>query len=241
MNEPALALRQVHAGYDGREVLRGLSLSVPQGVSLCLVGPNGSGKSTVINAVLGLCEVNHGSIVVSGRDVTRMAPATRMRAAAIACVMQESSIFPAMTIEQNLRLGGYRMSSAAEARDEAARLLARYPVLGRRRHQLAHVLSGGERRLLEVVRALMMKPSLLLVDEPSIGLDAHATEMVFSLFADLRAGGITIVLVEQNLRAGLGFAELGCIIAGGQVVTVAPSAAVLGGSDPRHAFLEGLT
>lgn len=241
MSAASLTLRDVHAGYDGCEVLRGVNLAVEAGASVCLVGPNGSGKSTVINAVLGLCEVTSGTVEVDGRDTASVPPASRPEWGRIACVTQDSSIFPAMTVEQNLRLGGYRMKNAAQAREAAAQLLARYPALGRRRDELAHVLSGGERRLLEVLRALMMNPSLLLADEPSIGLDAHATDVVFDLFADMRNAGITIVLVEQNLRTGLGFAETGCLVVDGRIVSTAPASTLLGSAALRRAFFEGLT
>lgn len=236
---PVLSLEGVVGGYDGRPVLHGVDLTVPSGGAVCLVGPNGSGKSTLLNAILGLCEVSAGRIVVQGQDIAGIPAARRMQALGLACVPQESSVFPALTVEQNLRLGLYHAPRAAQAKAEAARLLDQYPALGRRRHELAHVLSGGERRLLEVVRAMMTNPAVLLVDEPSIGLDTTATETVFSLFASMRRDrGIAVLVAEQNLRAGLGFAETGCVLVSGRIVATMPSSELLAGSALRRYFLE---
>src|SRR6185437_1458066 len=138
--------------------------------SLCLIGPNGAGKSTVLHSIFGFTRITGGTIRLGGKDVTRIAPAAKISRAGIAYILQDSSVFPDMTVEENLWMGGYRMARSASAREAAERIFGKYPRLAARRRTRAGALSGGERRLLEITRALVMDPEVLLVDEPSIGL-----------------------------------------------------------------------
>jgi branched-chain amino acid transport system ATP-binding protein len=217
----------VVADYGAQPVLHGVDLCLEDGQALCIVGPNGSGKSTVLRAIYGLAHVRAGRVMVDGVDVTHLPAGERLRRTRMAYVLQESSIFPDMTVEQNLRLGGHLMAPARAARDAAARLLDEYPTLAALGRQRAGTLSGGERRLLEIVRSLIMDPLILLADEPTIGLAPQAVESVFALFDTLRQRGKSILLVEQNTRAGLGFADLGCVLVAGQVVRTGPAKALL--------------
>ncbi|MCE9649159.1 MAG: ABC transporter ATP-binding protein [Parvibaculum sp.] len=230
--EPLLELRDLHAGYGAMDILHGVDLAVARGKSLCLVGPNGAGKSTVLHSIFGFTKIKAGAIVVSGRDVTGLTPSAKLKNAGIAYILQDNSIFPDMTVEENLLMGGYLLADRAKAREATERVFARYERLAKRRRERAGVLSGGERRLLEISRALIMDPQVLLVDEPSIGLEPRMIDMVFEILTDLRdTQGKTIVMVEQNARRGLEFADIGYVMVAGRVALAAPGASLL--NDPQ--------
>ncbi|WP_427312347.1 ABC transporter ATP-binding protein [Cupriavidus sp. H39] len=215
---PMVAMDNVVAGYGGMEILHGFSLRVARGGSLCLIGPNGAGKSTVLRAIYGLARVMSGTIAVAGAQVVHLHAEQKLRQAGVAYVLQESSIFPDMTVEENLLMGGYLMPHPRDAAAAAERIFRQHGVLAQRRGQRASVLSGGERRLLEILRALMMDPAVLLVDEPSIGLEPRYIDLVFELLGQLQhEAGKTIILVEQNARKGLAFADLGYVLVAGQL------------------------
>ncbi|AGW88600.1 ABC transporter ATP-binding protein [Cupriavidus sp. DF5525] len=215
---PMVAVDNLVAGYGGMEILHGFSLRVARGSSLCLIGPNGAGKSTVLRAIYGLARVMSGTIAVAGAPVTHLRAEQKLRQAGVAYVLQEGSIFPDMTVEENLLMGGYLMRHPRDAAAAAERIFQRHGALAQRRGQRASVLSGGERRLLEISRALMMDPAVLLVDEPSIGLEPRYVDLVFELLRQLQQDeGKTILLVEQNARKGLAFADLGYVLVAGQL------------------------
>lgn len=230
--DPILELRDLYAGYGAMDILHGVDLAVGRGRSLCLVGPNGAGKSTVLHSIFGFTKIKAGEIVALGRDITHLSPSAKLKDAKIAYILQDNSIFPDMTVEENLLMGGYLLADRAKAREAAERVFAHYDRLARRRSERAGVLSGGERRLLEISRALIMDPQVLLVDEPSIGLEPRMIDMVFEILADLcDAQGKTIVMVEQNARRGLEFADVGYVMVAGRVALAAPGAALL--DDPQ--------
>jgi branched-chain amino acid transport system ATP-binding protein len=218
--ELRLRIDGLDAGYGRTEILHGVDLRLAAGQSLCLVGPNGAGKSTVLNAVFGLADVRGGTITVEGRTIdARLAAAERLARCGIAYVLQEGSIFPDLSVERNLRLGAYLLTERAKVDALVEAIFQQYPRLADRRRAQARVLSGGERRLLEIARALMMRPRLLLIDEPSIGLEPRAVVQVFEMLRALQVSeGLSILLVEQNIRQGLGFADIGYVLAGGRVV-----------------------
>jgi len=221
--DPALGVEGLVAGYGRREVLHGVDLRLGKGQSICVIGPNGAGKSTLLHSICGLTDIRAGRVRVGGRDMPRSSPSARLRDGHIAYVMQDSSVFPDMTVDQNLMLGGYLLPSRAEARAAAERIFDRYPQLAPRRNSPARVLSGGERRLLELGRALIMRPRVLLVDEPSIGLAIRYIDLVFDILRDLqRREGISILMVEQNAAKGLEFADVGYVMVAGQVALVGP-------------------
>ena len=217
---PRLRIDRLHAGYGRAEILDGFSLRLGAGQSLCLIGPNGAGKSTVLNAVFGLADVRAGSITIDGHAVApKLHAAERLARFGLAYVLQESSVFPDLSVEQNLRLGAYLLRDAARVTALVDVVLTRHPRLAERRHAQARVLSGGERRLLEISRAPMLRPRLLLIDEPSIGLEPHAVAQVFEMLeARQHADGLSILMVEQNVRQGLAFADLGYALVGGRLV-----------------------
>ena len=236
--EPAIDIGGLRAGYGRMEILHGIDLVAGQGQSLCLIGPNGAGKSTVLHAIFGFADVMAGSIQVGTHDVTRLASSRRLADAGIAYVLQDNSVFPDMTVEENLLMGGFLLDRRATAKQAAERVFDRYDRLAQRRHRRAGVLSGGERRLLEISRALIMEPDVLLVDEPSIGLEPRFIDMVFEILADLqRRDGKTIVMVEQNAKKGLEFADIGYVLVSGRLAMAGPGDALLEDPEVGRLFL----
>ena len=237
---PLVAVDGLVAGYGAMEILHGIDLRLGAGQSLCLIGPNGAGKSTVLHSLYGFTTIGAGRIAVGGQDVTRLRPNAHLKDAGIAYVLQDNSIFPEMTVEENLWMGGYLMADAAEASRAADAIFDKYPRLAERRRQRAVVLSGGERRLLEISRALMMRPRLLLVDEPSIGLEPRYIDMVFEILDDLqRKEGKTIILVEQNAKKGLAFADIGYVLVAGRIALAGRSGELLDNPEVGRLFLGG--
>ena len=222
------------------QILHDFNLRVGKGQSLCLIGPNGAGKSTVLHSIFGFTNIFSGSIVVGGSDVTRLSPQQKLRSAGIAYILQDKSVFPGMTVEENLLMGGFLKDKPAEAKAAAERVFDKYDRLAARRNKPAGVLSGGERRLLEISRALVMEPEVLLVDEPSIGLEPRFIDMVFEILGDLqRFDGKTIVMVEQNAKKGLEFADLGYVLVSGETALAGPGTELLENPEVGRLFLGG--
>jgi branched-chain amino acid transport system ATP-binding protein len=238
--ETVVAVNNLVAGYSSMEILHDFSLRVGARQSLCLVGPNGAGKSTVLHSIYGFTRILSGTIVVNGDDVTRLPANEKLKIAGIAYILQDNSVFPNMTVEENLLMGGFLMAHAHEAQEAAERVFEKYPRLAERRTRLAAVLSGGERRLLEIARGIMMNPSVLLVDEPSIGLEPRFIEMVFEILKELQQeGGKTIILVEQNAKKGLEFADIGYVLVSGRVAMAGRGTDLLGNPEVGRLFLGG--
>ena len=238
--EPFLQLDALRAGYGKMEILHGIDLAVGKGQSLCLIGPNGAGKSTILHAIFGFCTVFSGRIVTGDRDVASLNSSQKLKEAGIAYILQDKSVFPGMTVEENLWMGGYLMDQPAEAKKAAERVFDKYPRLAERRKHQAKVLSGGERRLLEISRALVMNPDILLVDEPSIGLEPRFIDMVFEILDDLQhAEGKTILMVEQNAKKGLEFADIGYVLVSGELAIAGKGDDLLANPDVGRLFLGG--
>jgi branched-chain amino acid transport system ATP-binding protein len=228
------------AGYGKMEILHDLNLRLGKGQSLCLIGPNGAGKSTILHSIYGFTNIGGGHITIGGDDVTDLTPNDKLKNAGIAYILQDNSVFPDMTVEENLLMGGYLLPDMAEAKRAADRVFEKYGRLAERRNQRAGVLSGGERRLLEISRALIMDPELLLVDEPSIGLEPRFIDMVFEILDDLQnKDGKTIIMVEQNAKKGLEFADIGYVLVSGELAMADSGDALLGNSDVGRLFLGG--
>ncbi|MGH8714854.1 MAG: ABC transporter ATP-binding protein [Casimicrobiaceae bacterium] len=238
--EPIVAIDGLVAGYGKMEVLHGFNLRVGAGQSLCLIGPNGAGKSTVLHSVFGFTRIMAGSIRVAGRDVTRIAASEKLRTAGVAYILQDNSVFPDMTVEENLLLGGFLKDHSRDARRATERIFDKYARLAARRRQRAGVLSGGERRLLEISRALVMDPAVLLVDEPSIGLEPRFIDTVFDILRDLQqVEGKTIIMVEQNAKKGLEFADIGYVLVSGRLALAGTGAETLANPEVGRLFLGG--
>ncbi len=235
-----LTVDHLRSGYGPMEILHDFSLHVGKGQSLCLIGPNGAGKSTVLHSIFGFADVTDGSIKVNGREVTKLSSNEKLSQAGIAYILQDNSVFPEMTVEENLWMGGFLKRSKAKSHAAADKIFAKYARLAERRHQPAKVLSGGERRLLEISRALVMEPDVLLVDEPSIGLEPRFIDMVFEILDDLQhSEGKTIVMVEQNAKKGLDFADIGYVLVSGQLAKAGRGSDLLEDPDVARLFLGG--
>ena len=242
--DPFVKIEGLRAGYGKMEILHDFDLQVGERQSLCLIGPNGAGKSTVLHSIFGFTNIFSGSITIGAgagaRDITSLSPNQKLREAGIAYILQDKSVFPAMTVEENLWMGGYLMDKPALAKQKAEEIFEKYPRLAERRNKPAGVLSGGERRLLEISRALVMDPHLLLVDEPSIGLEPRFIDMVFEILHDLQhIDGKTIIMVEQNAKKGLEFADIGYVLVSGELAMADMGDTLLANPDVGRLFLGG--
>jgi len=242
--KPYVLIEGLSAGYGKMEILHDFHLEVARGQSLCLIGPNGAGKSTILHSIFGFTRIFGGRILVgegsSQKDITRLSASQKLREAGIAYILQDKSVFPEMTVEENLWMGGYLLDKPSIAKERAEKVFAKYERLAARRKHPAKVLSGGERRLLEISRALVMEPEVLLVDEPSIGLEPRFIDMVFDILTDLQKGeGKTIIMVEQNAKRGLEFADLGYVLVTGQIAMADTGDALLANPDVGRLFLGG--
>jgi branched-chain amino acid transport system ATP-binding protein len=237
--EPILRIDGLVAGYGRMEILHGVDLRVARAQALCLIGPNGAGKSTVLHAVYGFARIEAGRVHVKGRDVTHVQPEEKLRTAGVAYVLQGDSVFRDMTVEENLWLGGYLLD-VREAKARAEAVFERHERLRARRRERAGTLSGGERRLLEIFRALVMRPEVLLVDEPSIGLEPRSIDLVFETLHRLREDEeTTILLVEQNAKKGLEFADVGYVLVDGRVALAGAGRELLRHEEVGRLFLGG--
>jgi branched-chain amino acid transport system ATP-binding protein len=231
-----LRLEGVHAGYGYGDVLRGIDLTANATEITCLIGPNGAGKSTVLRAVSGLLRPRRGSILLDGQEIGGLSP-RRLLDLGVVHVPQERSLFPLMTVWENLLMGGFVRRDRAGVRRRAEEIAARFPLIDERRRERAGSLSGGEQKQLEIARALMLDPKVLLIDEPSIGLAPRARGEVFNTFAALADGGWTILLVEQNARSGLAVAHHGAVLDGGVVKLAAPASQLLSSPEVGKLYL----
>ena len=234
-----LRVRSLRAGYGGVEVLKGVSLHVDPGEIVAIVGANGAGKSTLLNVVAGLMKPWSGSVAFGGREIAGEAAET---VAGRGCVLvpEGRQIFPGLSVHDNLLLGGWlrvRSSGRRAVEREIGAMEALFPVLAERRMQAAGTLSGGEQQMLAIARALMGRPSLLLLDEPSIGLAPLVVRSIFAVVAGLRNEGRTIMLVEQNARAALAVADRGYVMETGQVVLEGTAAELSANRDVQRAYL----
>jgi len=236
-SRPLLDVRGLHAGYRGVDILHGVDLSVAEGEIVCVVGPNGSGKSTVFKALYGMIDVSQGSVLFDGKDITSAGP-QELLATGIALVPQQPAIFPGMTVYENIELGMYLERDKTKTRARVDEVFELFPKLAARRKQLAGTLSGGERRALEIGRSLMLRPKLVLMDEPSVGLSPVLVREVFEQLRSLRdAAGLTFLLIEQNAKSGLELSDRGYVIERGRVTHTGSGAELLADDEVRRAFL----
>ncbi len=236
--EPLLTIEGLRAGYGKMQILHEFDLQVGVEQSLCIIGPNGAGKSTVLHSIYGFTNIMGGNIKMGGSDITGMSPNQKLKRAGIAYILQDNSVFPDMTVEENMLMGGFLKDKPSQAWEAAEKVLQKYTRLSERRKQKAGVLSGGERRLLEISRALIMEPEVLLVDEPSIGLEPRFIQMVFEILDDLQnTEGKTIVMVEQNAKKGLEFADIGYVLVSGHLAMAGTGDELLENPEVGRLFL----
>ena len=238
VDEEILRFEDVVAGYGRETILHGLSFAVRRGAITTVIGPNGAGKSTAFKAAFGMLPVRAGRIALDGREITNHSP-RMLIAAGICYVPQGRNIFPELSVLHNLELGG---AAAPRGFDLAPRMEAamdRFPVLRRKARQQASTLSGGEQKMLEVARGLMLQPKLMLIDEPSIGLSPILVEELFGLLRELREGGITVLMIEQNAKRALESSDFGIVLELGRTRMADRAQSIL--ADPRigQLFLGG--
>jgi branched-chain amino acid transport system ATP-binding protein len=210
-----LEMTNVHTGYGKIKILRGVSLKVAAGQVVSIIGPNGAGKSTMFKTLFGLLRVNDGKISFAGKDVTNRPPAHLLRAG-IAFVPQGRNVFPLMTVDQNIRLGAYIRKSDQTLEDDIAHVYDTFPMLKAAKTKRAADLSGGQQQMLEMGRALLLKPKLLLLDEPTLGLAPIVFKEIFRMIEALREQGQTILMVEQNASQALDISDYAYVLELGQ-------------------------
>lgn len=226
-----LEVENIRAGYgDGPDILKGLSVEIEQGKTYCIIGPNGAGKSTLLKAICGLLHPREGNVTFRGDVLNKMRTDEILRKG-ISFVPQDRSLFPDMTVKENLRMGGYILESRKEVEERINEVLAMFPILKERSSQQAKTLSGGQQQMLAIGRALVLRPEVIMLDEPSLGLAPKIVQFIFDNIAKLKDAGMTIILVEQNARKGLESSDWGCVLDLGVNRFEGPSDSIL--NDPR--------
>jgi branched-chain amino acid transport system ATP-binding protein len=231
-----LELQGIGAGYGGGEILLGVDLLVQEGSLTCIVGPNGAGKSTLLRVVSGLLRPSRGSIQFRGESIAGLSPRAILDRG-IVQVPQERSLFPTMTVWENVRLGAYTVRDRGLVERRLEAVCQTFPIVRERRHEPAASLSGGQQKIVEFARALMLDPSLLILDEPSMGLDPKTRSLVFSTIRDMNQAGHTLLLVEQNARSGLGIASHGVVMESGRIRLEGPGPDVLNNPEIGRLYL----
>jgi branched-chain amino acid transport system ATP-binding protein len=225
-----LQLREVHIGYGGIRAVKGISLSVNQGELVTLIGANGAGKTTTLKAICGLLKPTAGDIQYDGQSLVGRAP-HQIAKQGMSLVPEGRGVFPGLTIEENLAMGAYNRRDAAAIAGDVEIAYTRFPRLKERAKQTAGTLSGGEQQMLAISRALMSRPKLLLLDEPSMGLAPIMVQKIFSVVREVAATGVTILLIEQNAKLALQVSHRAYVMDGGLITLEGASSALL--SDPR--------
>jgi branched-chain amino acid transport system ATP-binding protein len=231
-----LEVQGLDVGYGATAVLHGVSIAVAEGESVAVIGANGAGKSTLLRAISGLLEPRQGVIRFAGTPLGRL-PAFRVAALGIAHVPEGRRVFPEMSVQENLELGAYLPGPKARRRETLAWVYGIFPRLAERRSQQAGTLSGGEQQMLAIGRGLMLRPRLLMLDEPSLGLAPIVVDATFEKIDEVHRQGIGILLVEQNVPRALGLAERGYVLEGGRVVLAGPSATLRDDAHVKVAYL----
>jgi branched-chain amino acid transport system ATP-binding protein len=234
MSDPILTVTDLRVSYGRVEAVRGVSFTADQGSLVTLVGANGAGKSSVINAVAGMLRPAGGRITFEGSDVTRT-PAHKLVARGLVQVPEGRQILSTLTIEENLRMGAWHTGKTAQGSIDA--MYDRFPVLAQRRALPAGALSGGEQQMLAIARALVARPTVMLMDEPSMGLAPKIVDEVFRVIEEIRASGTTVVLVEQNARRALRAADHGYVLQTGSIVHSGPASELLADERIVEAYL----
>lgn len=214
---PLLSVKSIATAYDRIDVIHDLSLELEEGKITCILGANGAGKSTLIRSILGLTPPNRGDITFDGQSLLGL-PTHKVIAQGIACIPEGRKIFPKMSVAENLRVGAYQVSDAAEIARRADQIYELFPRLKERREQLAGTMSGGEQAMVSIGRGLMAKPRLLIIDEPSLGLSPLYVKENFRIIADINQLGISVLLVEQNVHQTLAISHYGFVLSQGRMV-----------------------
>jgi branched-chain amino acid transport system ATP-binding protein len=232
-----LSVEQVVAGYSAAdEILKGIDLTLDQGQAIAIIGPNGAGKSTLLKVIAGILTPSRGRVRLREREIQGLAP-RRVSELGVAFVPQEHNIFPTMSVVENLEMGGYL--DARRAKANIAEMLERFPMLQEKRRQAARTLSGGQRQILAMAMALMVEPTVLLLDEPSAGLAPLAAESLFESIRRINDEGLSIIMVEQNALEALAIADQGYILVDGRNSMTGPAKSLAEDPEVRRIFLGG--
>ncbi|MCC7327039.1 MAG: ABC transporter ATP-binding protein [Burkholderiales bacterium] len=235
-NDALLSLSKLQVAYGGIHAVKGIDLEVRRGELVCLIGANGAGKTTTLKGICGLLPVKAGSIHYAGSDVTGK-PAFRLVRSGLAMVPEGRGVFGALTIEENLVMGAYIRNDADGIKADIARVYHLFPRLKERRRQTAGTLSGGEQQMLAMGRAMMSRPKLLLLDEPSMGLAPLMVQKVFETILTISAEGVTILLIEQNARLALEVSRRGYVMESGEITLEGEASSLLDDPKVRAAYL----
>jgi branched-chain amino acid transport system ATP-binding protein len=236
MTQPLLEIKNLSVFYDAIQALRGVSLKVPKGSIACLIGANGAGKSTVLRAISGLKRPATGEILFNGQNTTTLAPHELVGMGIVQCP-EGRGVFPNLTVEENLDLGAYLRHDRAEIQGDLERVYGLFPRLKERQKQMAGTLSGGEQQMLAIGRALMARPQLLLLDEPSLGLAPQVIELIFETIEKINREGTTILLVEQNAQLALEASQTAYVLETGSILMEGEAAQILQNPKVKKAYL----
>lgn len=231
-----LTLKSIQTGYGRLPVLKGISLHVRPGEVVTLIGGNGAGKSTTLRAIAGLLRLWRGSLVFDGHDLTRLPP-EKIVSLGLALVPEGRRVFPTLSVQANLELGAFHRLDKKQVRRDLEEVKERFPILRERARQPAGTLSGGEQQILAIGRALMARPKLLMLDEPSMGLAPRMVAQVYDILRELKAAGTTILLVEQNARAALKLADRGYVMETGRIILEGPAAELQEDPEVQRSYL----
>ena len=238
MAEEMLKVEDINVYYGSIHAIKGVSFSVNKGEIVTLIGANGAGKSTTLNTVSGLLRSKTGSITFNGQDLGKIPP-HKIVSMGLAQVPEGRRVFLSMTVQENLEMGAYTRKNSVEIAEELEKVYERFPRLKERRRQIAGTLSGGEQQMLAMGRALMSKPKLLMLDEPSMGLAPILVEQIFDIIRELHAAGTTILLVEQNAQAALSVADRAYVLETGRISLTGTGAELMASDAVRKAYLGG--
>lgn len=233
-----MKIENVYAGYDGGDILKAVNIEIEAGTTTCIVGPNGAGKSTVLRVVSGLLKPRQGHVIFDGRQIGGFSP-RQVLDLGIVQVPQNHSLFPAMTVEQNVRLGAYVLNDHRLVARRLAQVQEMFPIVKERAREKAASLSGGQQRLVEFARCLMLEPRVILLDEPSMGLDPRTFKQVIDTIQVMKGSGRTILLIEQNARTGLSIADQGVVLESGRVKLTGTHTEILNNPEIGHLYLGG--
>ena len=231
-----LALKNLHVGYGGIKAVKGIDLEVNAGELVTLIGANGAGKTTTLKAIVGLLRPTEGTIEYDGKDIAGI-PSHRIAASGLALVPEGRGVFPSLTIEENLQMGAYIRDDRDAIAVDIEHKFHLFPRLKERAKQTAGTLSGGEQQMLAISRALMARPKLLLLDEPSMGLAPIMVQKIFEVVRDISKSGMTILLIEQNAKLALQISQRGYVMDGGLITLADESNALLANPKVREAYL----
>ena len=233
-----LTTRDLVGGYGRTTILHGTNIDVPRAALTTVIGPNGAGKSTLFKAIFGMLSIHSGKIELDGKDITRMKPMQKLQHG-IAYVPQGRNIFPQLSVEHNLEFGGVSLRNLPETHRRMETVYEQFPILKDRRKAQAGTLSGGEQKMLEIGRAMLLEPKFLLIDEPSIGLSPILVQQTFDLLLALRDRGVSILMIEQNAKNALNISDYGIVLQQGKLALDGTAQGVLTHPEIGHLFLGG--